>query len=80
MEMSAEYKEDASEVKVKDWKEYFMPATMTTFLNKKWVMFACIVGFYYLIQFMCCVCACNFYSDHSRYNTCIRPGKTLIKG
>ena len=43
-------------------------------------MFACIVGFYYLIQFMCCVSACNFYSDHSRYNTCTRPDKTQIKG
>ena len=29
---------------------------------------------------MCCVCACNFYSDHSRDNNCVRPDKTLIKG
>ena len=29
---------------------------------------------------MCCVCACNFYSDHSRYNNCVRPDGTLIKG
>ena len=80
MEMSADYKEEPSEVKVKDWKEYFMPETMTKFLNKKWIMFTFIIGFYYLIQFICCVCACNFYSDHSRYNNCARPDKSLIKG
>ena len=49
MEMSADYKEEPSEVKVKDWKEYFMPETMTKFLNKKWIMFTFIIGFYYLI-------------------------------
>ena len=80
MNLSADYKDEQSEVKVKDWKEYFMPATIGKFMNKKWIMFACIVGFYYLIQFICCVCACNFYSDHSRYNNCVRPDKTLIKG
>ena len=49
MNLSADYKEEEKEIKVKDWKEYFMPAAMTKFMGKKWIMFACIVGFYYLI-------------------------------
>ena len=42
-------KEEKSEIAVKEWKEYFMPETMTRFLNKKWIMMSCIIGFYYLI-------------------------------
>ncbi len=43
-------------------------------------MFSLIVGFYYLVCFICCVCACNFYSDHSRFNNCTRDDGTIIAG
>ena len=65
---------------MKPWPQYFAPAVLTKLLGKKWTMFAVIVGFYYLICFMCCVSACNFYSDHSRYNNCTRENGELITG
>ena len=79
MNISQDFKEEQSEVKLKDWKEYFMPESATKFMSKKWIMFSLIIGFYYLIQFMCCVCACNFYSDHSRFNNCKQSNGQLIK-
>ena len=69
-----------SQVEIKEWKEYFMPATLTKFMGKRFGLFAAIVGFYYIIQFMMAVCACNFFSDISRFNNCARADGTTITG
>lgn len=45
------------------WLEYFYPKTVTALMNKKYGLFGGIVFLYYTSQFICCVCACNFYSD-----------------
>jgi hypothetical protein len=60
-------------------KAYFKPALMSTFLHKKFGMFGSIVGFYYIVQFICCVAACNFYSDIARFDPCTK-GDMLITG
>lgn len=49
-------------------------------MNKQFGLFAIIVGFYYIVQFICAVCACNFYSDISRFNNCVYTDGTLITG
>ena len=67
-------------IEIKPWVQYFYPEVVTRLLNKKWIMFALIVGFYYIIQFICCVCACNFYSDHDRFNNCTREDGSVIAG
>jgi hypothetical protein len=60
-------------------KAYLKPALMATFLHKKFGMFGSIVGFYYIVQFICCVAACNFYSDISRMQPC-NSGDVMISG
>ena len=52
---------------------------MTNFMHKKYAMFGGVVGFYYCIQFVACVAACNFFSDISRYNSCTM-GDVVITG
>merc|ERR1711970_1186905 len=47
---------------------------MGKILNKKMAISAPIIGIYYIIQFMCCVCACNFYSDVTRKDACELDG------
>jgi hypothetical protein len=44
---------------------------MTKLLHKKYGLFTVIVGLYYIIQFVACVAACNFYSDATRKSACI---------
>merc|ERR1712127_360762 len=56
-----------------------MPAMMTKILHKKFGMFGAIVGFYYLVQFICCVAARNFYSDIGRYDPCPMPDGSELK-
>jgi hypothetical protein len=63
-----------------EWREYFYPATMTTLLHKKLLMMGFIVGFYYIVQFMCCVCACNFYSDNARTQPCVIGDNIVLTG
>ena len=43
-------------------------------------MMGAIVGFYYIIQFMCCVSACNFYSDITRLNACAITETVFLTG
>lgn len=62
-----------------DKKAYLKPDIMATFLHKKFGMFGSIVGFYYIVQFICCVAACNFYSDISRISPCT-SGNLIISG
>lgn len=38
-----------------------------------------ITGWYYLIQFACCVSACNFYSDQSRLSPCLRNDGSFVE-
>ena len=40
-------------------KEYLQPSNLTKFMNKKFGMFGSIIGFYYIVQFIMCVSACN---------------------
>jgi len=50
--LSQEKNEEDQEEKtfeVKPWVQYFYPAILTKLLGKKWITFALIVGFYYLI-------------------------------
>ena len=49
-------------------------------MHKKFGLFSVICGFYYIVQFICCVSACNFYSDNSRKAKCTRPDGTSIDG
>ena len=56
--------------KVLNWAEYFYPMMVSKLMHKKFGMFGFIVGFYYVINFCCCVAACNFYSDQSRLTPC----------
>ena len=36
--------------------------------------------FYYIVQFIMCIAACNFYSDISRYHICQREDGSYIRG
>lgn len=60
-------------------KEYLYPSVMATFMHKKFLMFGSIIGLYYCIQFICCVAACNFYSDASRLAPCT-IGDVILSG
>ena len=62
------------------WADYFKPAMMTQLLHKKFGMFGGIMFLYYIIQFICCVSACNFYSDNSRNNSCKLTNGTVVTG
>ena len=55
------------------WGSFFKPKQLGTVLHKKYAVAAPIVGLYYIINFMCCVSACNFYSDESRKASCVSP-------
>lgn len=70
--------DDKPAAKLPEWKDYFMPAMMTKILHKKFGMFGAIVGFYYLVQFICCVAACNFYSDAAREQICVLPNGVAL--
>lgn len=50
-----------------DWKYYFGPAETTKILNKNMKKFAAIIGLYYLLQFICCVCTASNYSHADRF-------------
>lgn len=66
-------------VKLK-WKQYFYPAMITKIMGKKYLLMGFLVGFYYTVQFLACVSACNFYSDASRYAPCILTDDTTLEG
>ena len=53
-----------------DWKMYFYPANVTKIMHKKTLIFSLIAGIYYLVQFLYCCAAVNFYSDASRLAPC----------
>ena len=61
-------------------KDLFRPATVTKIMHKKYLSFGALVGLYYTIQFICCVSACNFYSDVSRLAPCPGEAGALITG
>ena len=68
----AEDSEEEEKPKVLDsWGSFFKPKQLGTVLHKKLYVAAPIIGLYYIINFMCCVSACNFYSDISRLDTCV---------
>lgn len=48
-------------------------------MNKKYLTFGAFIGIYYCIQFMCCVSACNMYSDTTRTAPCILNDGTVLK-
>ena len=60
--------------------EVFKPETITRLMNKKYILFGIIVGAYYVLQFVCCVSACNMYSDVSRLTPCtsIQGSPTVV--
>ncbi len=68
------------DVPVESWMHYFSPSVMTKLMNKKFLKFGGLIFFYYIVQFMCCVCACNFYSDRDRLAPCISKEGTLLTG
>ena len=63
---------DNEKPKMLDKSEYLKPANMAKFMHKKFGLFGLFAGFYYCIQFIMAVSACNFYSDASRLGACIR--------
>jgi len=61
---------DDIEEPIMDWKMYFYPANVTKIMHKKTLIFSLIAGIYYLVQFLYCCAAVNFYSDASRLAPC----------
>ena len=55
---------------IMDWKNYFYPANVTKLMSGKLLIFSIVVGLYYLLQFIACCAAVNFYSDASRLAPC----------
>ena len=72
--------EEDKKVDYDNWLHYFSPSVMTQLMNKKFLKFGGCVGFYYIVQFICCVCACNFYSDADRQAPCISLDGTVVVG
>ncbi len=64
-----EEKEEAAPREL-DWREIYHPSILVKLLNKKYVFFGTIAGFNYIVQFICSIAACNFYSDASRFGPC----------
>ena len=62
--------ESKIEEEVQEWLYYFKPLVVSNLINKKYVLFGIIVGSYYCICFVCCVSACNIFSDVSRKTAC----------
>lgn len=62
------------------WMSFFHPNVITNVLHKKYGIFGVIVALYYSMQFVCCVAACNFYSDASRKISCVRDDDSVIMG
>ena len=50
-----------------------MPGPLSKLLHTKYVFFGGIAGFFYMLHFVCCLCACNFYSDATRLLPCYNP-------
>lgn len=69
--------EEGKPVEMASWVSYFHPVTMGKIINKRMAISAPIIGIYYIIQFMCCVCACNFFSDVTRKNECLIEGSVV---
>ena len=71
---------EASEeqIEVQPWKEYFRPATATKILNGRFYTFSAIIGVYYLLQFICCICTAAYYSDYERSNPCTVGEETAL--
>ena len=63
---------DTEKPKMLEKSAYLYPGNMAKFMHKKFGLFGLIAGFYYCIQFIMAVSACNFYSDASRLSSCIR--------
>jgi len=62
--------EEDEPIEVQPWKEYFRPSTAAKILNGKFKTFSAIIGVYYLLQFICCICTAAYYSDYERSNPC----------
>lgn len=62
------------------WARYFYPEMVSKLLHKKYILFGSLVAFNYMVQFCCCVAACNFYSDISRHAACTMSDGTLLEG
>ena len=58
------------EVNEMPWMNYFMPAASTKLITKRCLPYSVYIGFYYVIQLACCICAVNFYGDADRFNSC----------
>jgi hypothetical protein len=73
-EDSTKDKQEQEEFPILPWSDYFKPALMSQLLHKKFGMFGGIMFVYYVIQFICCVAACNFYSDATRLSCTLSNG------
>lgn len=71
-EMQDDAKKEIAEVP--GWCFFFKPQTVTNIMHKKFLLFGAIAFLYYAVQFVCCVAACNFYSDATRNATCTVDG------
>ena len=73
------FDKDGKEVKL-SWFKVFYPGYIFKIMDVKWGRMTFIVGILYVIQFSMVVGDCNFYSDTTRFNTCIEEDGTLIEG
>ena len=70
-----EAEENAEEPQRSDlpWSEIITPVPLTKLFHTKYVFFGGIAGFFYMLHFICCLGACNFYADATRLLPCYNP-------
>ena len=62
---------------IQPWGFYFKPNNLTKIQNRRYGLFGGVTMIYYIIQFMCCIAAVNFYSDNSRLADCVSGSLTV---
>ena len=68
------------EMEIKNWIDYFRPHNVSVIMGKKYGAWTALVMLYYVLQFVMCVSACNFYSDVTRKSSCSLANDVDITG
>ena len=71
--------DEKKELTILTWPQYYKPANMQQLLTKRWKLTTGPIFLYYIIQFIMCVGACNFFSDTTRTNTCTLKDGSLLE-
>ena len=72
--------DEKKELTILTWVQYFKPAAMSALLTKRWKFTTGPIFVYYMINFVMCVCACNFFSDVTRQLTCTLDDGSTVTG